>query len=345
MLHVTKTLEFPPTLQSIYTQATRYEWISFFYMISTSFFSFLVMSNSQTMKTIWLEDMLGIIPPTSFLIASRVVRWKANRNFPYGFHRVTTMSFFTSSLALLILGIYLLTDGIVVLLQQEHPTIPTVFFFGHPVWLGFIMIAALLWSGIPSTILGHIKLPLSRKLYDKILFTDSQMNKASWMSAFASIIGILGIGLGYWWADASVGILISISIIHDGYQNFKQSVFDLLDEIPKMIGGDKTDPLIADVKALIKKEEWVKSVTTRFRDEGHVFFGDILIEPQADNVSLVKLNALRHTLEQYNWRLHDIVIMPVLSPSRLKKIPQQDRDRPEASLATKRGSGKPSRSQ
>lgn len=340
MLHVTKTLEFPAKLQPVYAQAIRYEWISFFYMISTSFFSFLVMSNSQTMKTIWLEDMLGIIPPLSFLIASRIVKWKANRNFPYGFHRVTTMSFFTSSLALLILGIYLLVDGVIVLLKHEHPTIPNVFFFGHSIWLGFIMIPALLWSGIPSTILGHVKLPLSRKLYDKILFTDSKMNKASWMSAFASIIGILGIGLGYWWADAGVGLLISISIIHDGYQNFKQSVFDLVDEIPKMIGNEKTDPLIADVKALIKKEDWVQSVTTRFRDEGHVFFGDILIEPKADDVSLIKLHALRHKLEQYNWRLHDIVIMPVLPASRLNGSSTPA----AASTTTKKDSGKLSRS-
>lgn len=312
MSHITKTLEFPSELKPLYAKAVRYEWLSLFYMISAATFSFLVMSNSQTMKTVWLEDTLGIIPPLSFLISSKMIKWNANRNFPYGFHRITSMAYFTSSLALFILGAFLLVDGTFVLLKQDHPTIPTIFFSNYSIWLGFLMIAALCWSSLPSTIFGHIKIPLAHKLNDKILFADSKMNKASWMSGFASIVGILGIGMGFWWADASIGIFISLTILKDGYSNLKQSILDLLDEIPKSLGSNSTDPLMAKVKSLIMKEDWVKSVELRFRDEGHVFFGDVFITPKNKDFSWEKIALLKNTIEQFDWRLQDIVIMPVL---------------------------------
>ncbi|WP_133139208.1 cation transporter [Legionella genomosp. 1] len=308
MLHITKDLEFPDSLVPLYNKAIKYEWISLLYMISTTFFSFIVMSNSQTMKTIWLEDTLGIIPPASFLVASRIIQWKANKKFPYGYHKITGMSYFASSLALFFLGVYLLIDGSLVLLKNEHPNIPDVSFSGYSIWLGYIMILALLWSSLPSTILGHLKIPLSLKLYDKILFADSKMNKASWMSGFASIIGIIGIRMGFWWADAGIAILISFSIINDGYSNLKNSILDLMDEVPETIEKNRTDPLLSEVRSIIKNEDWVKSFEMRFRVVGHLFFGDIFIIPRTKTIAVEKIQSLRDKIEDRNWRLHDITI-------------------------------------
>lgn len=311
MLPITKTLEFPAQLKPLYAKAIQYEWITLMYMVSTTIFSFLVMANSQTMKTIWLEDTLGIIPPLTFLIASKMIKKRANKNFPYGFHRVTGMAFLTSSLALFFLGLYLLIDGSITLLAQDHPSIANIFVFGHSIWLGYLMIIALLWSSIPSTFLGHIKIPLAQKLYDKILFADSKMNKASWMSGFASIFGIFGIGLGFWWADATMGILISFSIIHDGFKNLKQAVLDLLDEVPKELDKSTTEPILQEVYSLINNEAWVQAGEIRCRDEGHVFFCDVFIVPKNQEVKVHDIQKLHNKIKKTNWRLHDIVIMPI----------------------------------
>jgi divalent metal cation (Fe/Co/Zn/Cd) transporter len=308
--HLTASFEFPSPLIPEYKKAIKYEWISFIYIISATLFSFLVMSNSQTMKTVWLEDMLGIIPPASFLIASKIIFQKPNKNFPYGFHKVNGIAYLISSLALFILGVYLLLDGSYVLMKQEHPKVPYITIFNHSIWLGYIMIIALLWSSIPSTFLGHMKIPLANNLYDKILLADAKMNKASWMGGFASILGIIGIGLGFWWADALVGMIISIDIIKDGYTHLKQAILDIIDEVPKSLENNKkTDPLILEVKALIKQEKWVKSIKLRFRDDGHVFFGEIFIETKSELVSTEIVKSLHNRIIQHHWRLHDIVIM------------------------------------
>jgi divalent metal cation (Fe/Co/Zn/Cd) transporter len=310
MLHITRAVEFPPRLKMLYQKAIRYEWISFVYMITAALFSFLVMGDSQTMKTVWLEDFLGIVPPASFLVASKIIYRRPNKDFAYGFHKAGGIAFLTSSLVLFFLGVYLLVDGSRVLIMREHPVLSNISIGGYSIWIGYLMILALLWSSVPSTILGHIKIPLANKLYDKILYTDSKMNKASWMSGFASIFGIIGIGLGYWWADATVAILISSSIISDGYKNLKQAVLDLIGEVPKTIDETKTDLLINEVKSLIKQESWIKSFKVRFRDEGHVFFGEIFIEPKENPLDVKKIDKLRKDIERYNWRLLDVVIMP-----------------------------------
>ena len=39
------------------------------------------------------------------------------------------------------------------------------------------------------------------------------MNKADWQTATGAIAGILGIGLGLWWADSLVAALIAM-IVH-----------------------------------------------------------------------------------------------------------------------------------
>jgi len=308
--HITESFEFPPELIPLFKKARKYEWISFIYMISSTFFSFMVMANSQTMKTVWLEDLLGIIPPASFLIASKIVYWKPNKNFPYGFHKVNGIAYLISSLALFVLGFYLLLDGSFVLIKQEHPQIPYVTVFNHNIWLGYFMIIALMWSSIPSTFLGYVKIPLAYSLYDKILLADSKMNKASWTSGFASILGIIGISLGFWWADALVGIIISIDIIKDGYTHLKQATLDIIDEVPKSLENNKkNDPLILEVKEIVKKEKWVESSKLRFRDDCHVFFGEIFIIPKSALVSIEIVKKLQDKIKQHHWRLHDVVIM------------------------------------
>src|SRR3990167_5609221 len=286
---ITAVLEFPSPLNKLFKKAVRYEWITFFYMLSAILFSFMVMRDSQTMKTVWLEDCLGIVPAISFLICSRIFRWKPSKKFPYVFHKVFSIGFLSSSLALLILGIYLLLDGTMVLIQQIHPHVPIIELFGHKIWFGFLMILALLWSSIPSIFLGHIKIPLAKKLYDKVLYADSRMNKASWKTGFVSIIGIAGIGLGFWWSDALVGVLISFNIIQDCFSNTKQAILDLIDKIPQEIGEHKTDPIINDIKKCVEEESWIAEASVRLRDEGHVFFGEIFIKPQSDSISIERV--------------------------------------------------------
>lgn len=303
--------EYPPELEQDFKKAKRLEWITIFYLLSTVVVMYLTMGNSQAMKTAWFEDLLSLTPSVSFLIASRIFFRKPNEEFPYGYHRVVSIAYLCSSLALFAVGGFLLIDSALTLIEQDRPTIGMITLFGHSFWLGYLMIAALLYSSLPAVILGRMKLPLAEKLHEKNLYTDAEMNKADWMTALAAILGITGIGFGLWWADSAAAALISLDILYDGYKNLKQAVVDLMNQEPKTVNNQETDPLIKLVHDHLARKTWIREVRVRMREEGHIYMGEAFVIP-AEDLNLTQLIAeATDEVQKINWQIHEIVITPV----------------------------------
>lgn len=49
------------------------------------------------------------------------------------------IAYLVSALALLVVGIYLASESVIVLVRNEHPAIGTVVIFGQRIWLGYLM--------------------------------------------------------------------------------------------------------------------------------------------------------------------------------------------------------------
>ncbi|KAA3436837.1 cation diffusion facilitator family transporter [Rufibacter hautae] len=304
--------EYPPELQPVFAKAKKLEWISVFYLISTSVVVYLTMGNSQAMKTAYFEDILSLTPSISFLIAARIFHKRPNKDFPYGYHRVVTIAFLCGALALFSVGAFLIFDAASTLIKQEHPTIGIKVIFGHEVWLGYLMIAAMVYSTIPSMILGRMKLPLAKKLNEKNLYTDADMNKADWMTGAAAIPGILGIGMGWWWADSVAALIIALDILWDGYTNLKQAIFDLMNQIPKNVDDRHTDPLLLQVEQKLKHQPWIKEHAFRMREEGHIYLGEAFVVPhEHDGQLTMRIEKLAQEVSDLNWRIQEFLIMPV----------------------------------
>lgn len=312
-----QNFEYPKELLPAFEKAKKLEWITIAYLISTAIVIALTMGNSQAMKTAWFEDLISLTPSVSFLIASKIFIKPTDKEFPYGYHRVVSIAYLCSALALFFVGSFLLIDSSIKLFKTEHPTIGTVIVFGEPVWLGYLMIVALLWGTFPAIILGRKKLPLAKQLHEKNLHTDAQMNKADWMTASAAIAGILGIGMGWWWADSAAAAIISLDIIHDGYINLKQAVFDLMNEVPKTVNDHKPEPLIDKVKDVLRDQAWVKQSVIRMREEGHVYFGEGFVVPVAGVELTKEIENTINEVIQLDWRIQEFMIMPV------QKLPDQ----------------------
>ena len=196
--------ELPPDKHEVLKKAVRLEWLTIAYLLSAIVILYFALGSSQAMKAAWAEDILSLLPPIAFLIASRVRRRQPNTTFPYGYHRVTSIAFLCASVALLSLGAFVLYDSVTKLLMFEHPPIDLVKPIGDsPVWLGWLMLPALAWSAVPAVFLGRAKQPLAKELHDKVLYADAEMNRADWLTAGAAMLGVVGIGFGLWWADGS----------------------------------------------------------------------------------------------------------------------------------------------
>jgi divalent metal cation (Fe/Co/Zn/Cd) transporter len=303
--------ELPDRLEDLQRRAIRLEWISIAYLLSAIVAIYFTLGSSQAMKGAWLEDMLSLAPPIAFLISARVRYRAPDARHPYGYHRAVEVAFLAAALALLLMGIYLILDSALDLLKGDHPPIGMVELFDWQVWLGWLMLAALVWSAVPAVILGQMKKRIAAQLHDKVLYADAQMNKADWMTASAAMAGVIGIGFGLWWADAVAAIVIGLDIAHDGVKYSRGAVADIIDGQPRRHDEAGTHPLVAEVRRAVAGMDWVQEAAVRMRELGHIFSVEVLVIP-VDEVGLLdRVEDAVAQIRDLDWKLQDVVISPV----------------------------------
>lgn len=304
--------ELPDEQQKALGRAVKFEWITLAFLTLSTALVFLVLGNSQAMKAAWIEDLLSFLPPIAFLVATRVIRRRPSEEHPYGFHRSVGIAHLVSAVALVVMGAYLIIDSGMGLLSAEHPTIGAVELFGQTFWLGWLMIAAMILTAAPPVYLGRVKMKLAEKLHDKVLYADADMNKADWMTALAAAVGVAGIGIGLWWADSAAALLISVSILRDGVRNLRGAVGGLMDARARTYDGAKPDPLADTIDEYLHGLDWVAEARSRIRDEGHVFHVESFVVPEGGRTpSLESLEDARRTCIDLDWKVQDLVIVPV----------------------------------
>lgn len=266
--------ELPLHLRPIRRRAERLEYWSIGWTLSVILVMGAAMGSSQTMKTAWIEDCLSLIPPIVFLIAARMEHWPATSRFPNGFARVPSLAFAIAAAALAALGATLLVDSAMSLAATEHPSVAAVDLFGREIWLGWIMVAAQVYSIIVPLVLGRLKLPLAHQLYDKTLYTDAMTQKANWMTGVAGIGGVIGIGLGYWWADAVAAGIIALDILNDGIRALRAATAELADGAPRALD---TPEAAEDARALhAALDARFPGATINLRETGRVMVAQVI---------------------------------------------------------------------
>ena len=302
--------ELPPDKRRVLQKARRLEIVSLVYSLSLVAVVGLVMGNSQAMRTAWIEDLITLVPPIAFLVGSRVARREPNRRFPYGYEKANTVVFLCSALALAALGVVLLVEGVVGLAKAERPSIGSVVIGGHVIWQGWLMIAAMAY-GAPMILLGRGKAALACELHDKGLHTDGDMSRDDWFVAIAASLGVLGVAIGWWWADAVAAIVISLSVCRDGFRDLFESVRDLMDSAPTTVDHHDEADVRRRVEAEVAAIPWVAAVSVRLREQGQRLIGEVEVVAHDGVPSLDELEALQARACAVDWRLHALHVVPV----------------------------------
>lgn len=304
--------ELPDEQERALRRAVRLAWLTIAFLVTAVTAVYVTMGSSQAMKAAWAEDLLSFIPPISFLVATHLASRPPSHKHPYGFHRAVGVGHVVASTALVTMGAFLVWDSGSGLLKAEHPPVGTMVVLGQPVWSGWLMIAAMAYTAVPPVLLGRAKLPLAEKLHDRVLYADADMNKADWMTAVGGIVGILGIGIGLWWADAVAALFISGSILHDGVRNIRVAVAALMDSRAMTVDGKDEHPLMGEVDDALAALPWVAEVGSRVRDEGHVFHVESFVVPvDGHEVTLAELREARERAIALDWKVQDMVVVPV----------------------------------
>lgn len=294
----------PEAQQRALRKAERLCWWTLLWMTLVSALMFLAMGGSQAMKTALVEDLLSLVPPVAFLVASRFRRKDVDEEYITGRERAFDINFLIAAVALFGVGLALVYDSLHTLATATRPVVGTVEVAGRVVWQGWLMMGALLLSAVPPVILGRRKLALARTLSLKPLHTDADMGKADWMTAAAGIVGVAGIGFGLWWADAVAALAIAVSILHDGATNLRGAVRDLHDARPQKLERDEPDPLPDRLCAEISALPWMDGCAVRLHEEGLHLSGVILLHNR--NLTAAQVEEVRAIAQALDWRLDRI---------------------------------------
>lgn len=304
----------PEDKERLLRRAIRLEWISLFLTLTIVIAMYLTMGSSQAMKMALLEDLLAFVPPAVFLLAMRIRKRPPDERHPYGYSRAILLAFLAAAVAILMFGLFMLMDSLTSLIKREHPSIGhfQLFDWQYQIWGGWIMIAALIYAMILPVILGHLKMPLAKALHESTLYADADMNKADWMTAAAAIVGILGIGLGFWWADSLAAAVISLDVLKDGVTHVRRAMFDLMDQRPTETISNKPLGLEDLIAETLLREPDILDAASRLREEGHIVGGEIFVvlAPGQSNVAR-RVQEIAEQACALDWRLYDLIVMPV----------------------------------
>ncbi|HEX2030782.1 MAG TPA: cation transporter [Actinomycetota bacterium] len=302
----------PPDKRELHRRAVRLQWVTIAHVSAAGVALFLTAGSSQAMKAAYLDDIIGLVPPIAYLVALRYNRRAPTERFPYGYHRSLSIAFFWAAIALVGLGLFILIDSLIKLVTFEHPTIGSVELFGAQIWLGWLMLPALAFTGIPQFLLGRAKLPLAEDLNDKVLHADAGMNRADWLAAGAAFVGVIGIAFGLWWADSVAATFIAVEVIEEGVKHLRGVSKHLLGETPTSVDYKETIEVPERVEEHVRRLGWVRDARARLREEGRVYFGEVFVEPRDGGMPPPDaLDDLTRALYDLDWRIRDVVVVPV----------------------------------
>jgi divalent metal cation (Fe/Co/Zn/Cd) transporter len=296
-------------LRQNFDKMKKLEWTTLGYQIFAATLLALLAGGSQAMKTEWLENSLALIPPLGALITHQIENKRQDGKRPFGYHRAGTVAFMAAAFAIAGLGFYLFYDNSSSLLRGERASIGGYFLFGHTVWHGWLMIAAMGLTAIPQVLLGRAKKPIAILLHDKALHADAEMQHANWMTNGAGVIGLMLVAFGFWWGDALAATLISLDIMRDGVKNVAHSISDVMDHHPTDLDTDRQLPIVADVRRELGRIEWVDEAQVLMREHGRFLFSEIFVKtkegaPPPEQAT----QEIRDTILPLDWRLQHVCV-------------------------------------
>lgn len=169
------------------------------------------------------------------------------------------------------------------------------------------MLLVLLWSLVPPIFLGRKKLKLADKINDQVLYTDAIMNKADWLTASVTMVGVIGIGFGIWWFDSLAASIVAADIAYDGIKQTKEAFTSLINRAPMNLKGEYIE-LPDQVILALKEFPWINKAEVRLYEQGHLIFGEGFISVKEKCVSTQQIQEATKKIQNMDWRLKSFII-------------------------------------
>ena len=164
-----------------------------------------------------VHSLADIFGAAVVFIGLRVSRRPADVEHPYGYSKAEPITELVVAFIVILTGVFIIYDSATALYARHAAT---------ELQIGIIVAAI---STAAAWFLSRYKQRIGMKIKSSALVAESKHSITDAVSSLAVVVGLVLTGLGYWYMDAIVGILISALIIHIGARVAKTSVDMLMD--------------------------------------------------------------------------------------------------------------------
>jgi len=178
-----------------------------------------LMSNSVGLLGDALHNVSDVSTSLVVFIGFRLSNRSATPDHPYGYERAEDLAGLEVALVVWASAVF-----------AGYISIHKLVVHGHTSHLALGMLAA--GIGIAGNrVVAWYKQRVGTRIQSATLVADA---RHSWLDALASagaLLGLIGVALGYWWADGVAGLIVTAFIIHVGWEVTSDLVAHLMDSV------------------------------------------------------------------------------------------------------------------
>jgi cation diffusion facilitator family transporter len=210
-------------------------------------FVIALLSNSVGLLGDALHNLSDVSTSLVVFIGFRVSKRSANPGHPYGYDRAEDLAG---------LGVALVVWASAVF--AGYISVHKLVVHGHTSHLGVGVLAA--GIGIAGNrAVAWYKRRVGVRIQSATLVADA---RHSWLDALASagaLLGLVGVALGYWWADGVAGLIVTGFIVHVGWEVTSDLVDHLMDSVdPEVVTATEDAALsVAGVEHVHVRGRWM----------------------------------------------------------------------------------------
>ena len=207
--------------------------------------------------------------------AVRVSGKPADREHQYGHHKFEAVSALAETALLFLLSGVVIWEAIKRLVEREGPLVEAT------IWAFAVIIGSMLVDLVRSRALSRT----AKKTKSQALEADALHFSSDLASSFAVLVGLIGIRLGYAWADSAAALIVAVLVCIAGWRLGRRTIDTLTDVAPPGV-TEKIVAIAAAVPGVVRIEQ------VRARAAGETTFVDLTVGVSRtlplDRVSAIK---------------------------------------------------------
>jgi cation diffusion facilitator family transporter len=193
-----------------------------------------------------LHNLSDVSTSVVVFVGFRVSRRAANPRFPYGYDRAEDLAGLRVALVIWASAVFAGVESYRKLVNH-----------GGTQHLGIGMAAAVL-AIAANQIVARYKGRVGRRIQSATLLADARHSWLDAISSFGALVGLIGVAIGWTWADGVAGLAVTVFIAHVGYEVTRDLLTHLMDGVDEdLIGRAETAALdIPGVTSAVAKARW-----------------------------------------------------------------------------------------